>query len=53
MICPTSTKAAKLINKYIDVLFKARNQIDDGTPVQNIVDSFAYNNSNAVMGENI
>ena len=47
IICPTNTKAAKLVNKYIDILFKARNQIDEGTPVQNIVDSFAnYSNAN-------
>ena len=47
IICPTNTKAAKLVNKYIDILFKARNQIDEGTPVQNIVDRFAnYSNAN-------
>ena len=48
IICPTNTKAAKLVNKYIDILFKARNEIDEGTPVQTIVDSFT-NNSNGNM----
>ena len=41
ILCPTNTKAAKLANKFIGILFKARDQIDERTPVQNIVDSFA------------
>ena len=43
MLCPTSVKASKLVNKYIDILFKARNLIDEGTPVSTIVHSFEYN----------
>ena len=42
MLCPTSIKASKLINKYIDILFKARNLMDEGTPVNYIVNSFEF-----------
>ena len=40
MLCPTSIQATKLVSKFIGILFKARCQIDEGTPVQNIVNSF-------------
>ena len=30
ILCPTSTKAAKNTNKYISILFKAREKIDSG-----------------------
>ena len=44
MLCPTNSKATKLVSKFIGILFKARCQIDDGTPVQNIVCSFQTSN---------
>ena len=40
MLCPTSIKATKLVSKFIGILFKARCQIDEGTTVQNIMNSF-------------
>lgn len=33
MLCPTNVRSSKLTNKYIDILFNARNLIDDGTPL--------------------
>ena len=30
MLCPTTASAAKLVNKYIDILFKSRKCIDSG-----------------------
>ena len=35
ILCPTSAQATKLANKYIDILFKARNHIDNGEHISN------------------
>ena len=36
MLCPTSAKAAKLVNKYISIMFKARTNIDQGEHISNL-----------------
>ena len=36
VLCPTSAKATKLTNKYIDILFKARTHIDNGEHISNL-----------------
>ena len=36
MLCPTTTKAAKLVNKYIYIMFKARENIDQGEHISNL-----------------
>ena len=35
VLCPTSTAAVKIVNKYIKLLFKARDQIDSGIALIN------------------
>ena len=35
-LCPTSTAAVKTVNKYLKLLFKARDQIYGGANLQNI-----------------
>ena len=44
MLSPNNSKATELVSKFIGILFKARYQIDDGTPVQIIVCSFQTHN---------
>ena len=36
ILCPTSGPAAKLTNKYINILFKARKCIDNGEHISNL-----------------
>ena len=36
MMCPTTAKATKLVNKYIHILFKARENIDNGEHISNL-----------------
>ena len=36
ILCPTTTQSAKLLNKYITILLKARKNIDEGTHVLNL-----------------
>ena len=36
MLCPTTPKATKLINKYIAIMLKARDNIDSGDHVSNL-----------------
>ena len=33
ILCPTDAKMAKLVNKYIGILFHARDQLDQGFPI--------------------
>ena len=33
ILCPTSAKMAKLVDKYIGILFHARDQLDQGVPI--------------------
>ena len=35
ILCPTSTKKAKLTNKYIKILFDTRSKLDEGFPILN------------------
>ena len=35
ILCPTTTTKAKLINKYIKILFETRKQLDEGFPILN------------------
>ena len=35
ILCPTSILKAKLINKFIKIMFETRKQLDDGNPVLN------------------
>ena len=30
MLCPTTAKQAKITNKFIDIMFKTREQVDEG-----------------------
>ena len=36
ILCPTTTQSAKLVNKYITIMLKARKNIDEGTHVSNL-----------------
>ena len=36
MLCPTTTQSAKLVNKYILIMFRARNNIDEGLHISNL-----------------
>ena len=36
MLCPTTAQAAKLVNKYISIFFKARENIDNGEHISNL-----------------
>ena len=36
MLCPTSVQSAKLVNKYISIMNKARKNIDEGLHVSNL-----------------
>ena len=36
LLCPTSVLSAKLVNKYIKILFNIRNQLDEGVPILNM-----------------
>ena len=36
LLCPTSVLAAKLVNKYIKILFNIRKQLDEGVPILNM-----------------
>ena len=36
LICQTSILSAKLVNKYIKILFNIRNQLDEGVPILNM-----------------
>ena len=33
LLCPAKTKPAKLFNKFIGIIFSARNRIDNGEPM--------------------
>ena len=35
VLCPTSTLKAKLINKFIKLVFESRKKLDDGYPILN------------------
>ena len=35
ILCPTSTKKAKLTNKFIKILFESRWKLDEGVPILN------------------
>ena len=36
MLCPVTTVAAKLVNKYIKIMFECRNCLDNGIPILNM-----------------
>ena len=36
ILCPTTPQSAKLVNKYISIMIKARDNIDDGIHVSNL-----------------
>ena len=36
LLCPTSVLSAKLVNKYIKILFNIRKQLDEGVPILNM-----------------
>ena len=36
MLCPTTAQAAKLVNKYIYILLKARENLDNGEHITNL-----------------
>ena len=36
MLCPSSAQATKLVNKYIHILIKARENIDNGDHITNL-----------------
>ena len=36
MLCPTTTQAAKLVNKYITIMMRARKNIDEGLHMSNL-----------------
>ena len=36
MLCPTTAQATKLVNKYIHIIFKARENIDNGEHISNL-----------------
>ena len=40
LLCPTSAKAAKTVNKFISILEKSRRLLDEGTPI----DQLGYRN---------
>ena len=40
LLCPTSAKAAKTVNKFICILEKSRKLLDEGTPI----DQLGYRN---------
>ena len=50
-LCPTSAQAVKITNKYISILFKARQNIDSGIHISNltfppIVDPYSWDSLN-------
>ena len=36
MLCPTTVKQAKLINKFIEIMFKCRKQVDEGATIESL-----------------
>ena len=36
MLCPTTVKQAKLTNKFIEIMFKCRKQVDEGATIESI-----------------
>ena len=36
LMCPTSVLTAKLVNKFIQLIFKVRKQLDEGVPALNL-----------------
>ena len=36
LLCPTAVLSAKLVNKYIKILFNIRKQLDEGVPILNM-----------------
>ena len=36
ILCPTSTLMTKLVNKYFDILFKARKSLDEGSSLEEL-----------------
>jgi hypothetical protein len=36
MLCPVSTQAAKLVNKYVRIIFNSRSKLDDGHPLSTL-----------------
>ena len=37
IMCPSFTLKAKLVNKFIKIMFEMRNKLDDGIPALNLV----------------
>ena len=44
LLCPTSTVRAKLANKYIQLIFSIRKNLDDGVPALNVEPGELYQN---------
>ena len=42
LLCPAVTKTAKIFNKFIGIIFKARDRIDKGEPI----DVASFTNTN-------
>jgi len=36
ILCPTSTQAAKAVNKYISIMENSRKLLDEGTPLDHL-----------------
>ena len=36
LLCPVNTLAAKLVNKYIKIIFNARAKLDEGHPLSSL-----------------
>ena len=47
VLCPTSSQATKVVNKYIDIMEKSRKLLDEGFPL----DHLGYNNPPIVEGD--
>jgi hypothetical protein len=39
LLCPTTAKAAKLVNKLIKIMFEGRKKIDQGEIISNVNDN--------------
>ena len=53
LLCPTSVLAAKLVNKYIKILFNIRKQLDEGVPILNMGYESGTINANEFFNDNI
>ena len=47
VLCPTSSQATKVVNKYIDIMEKSRKLLDEGVPL----DHLGYSNPPIVEGD--